>query len=213
NRQAANALLKVLEEPPKQAVLILVSHAPGRLLPTIRSRCQRLALKPLSPEEVRTVLAEQGLATGAGDEELLDVLAGGSPGRVSDLIEKGGLDIYRSMTGLLETLPQLDVGALHKFADTLNQRGAEDRFRLFIELWDGMLKRLVKAAVADEGGSAFGNEVEGALFDRLVARASLDQWMELWENTTRLLGRATAVNLDRKHVCLIVFTQLQKLVR
>src|SRR3546814_4565127 len=58
NQSAANAFLKILEEPPPRALLLLVSHAPGGLLPTIRSRCRRLVLNPLSLEQVSSLLAK-----------------------------------------------------------------------------------------------------------------------------------------------------------
>ena len=65
-REGANALLKVLEEPPQHSLLLLVSHAPGRELPTIRSRCRRLLLRPLATDDVIRALAE---ATGASRDE------------------------------------------------------------------------------------------------------------------------------------------------
>jgi DNA polymerase-3 subunit delta' len=82
NRNAANAILKTLEEPPARAVLLLVCHAPGAALATIRSRCRRLALRPLSDESVRT-------AMGAQSDEALVQLAKGRPGRAIAMREQG----------------------------------------------------------------------------------------------------------------------------
>ncbi|MBL8537454.1 MAG: DNA polymerase III subunit delta' [Hyphomonadaceae bacterium] len=82
NRNAANAILKTLEEPPARSVLILICHAPGAALATIRSRCRRLALRPLADEDVRQALM------GAGDEALI-ALAKGRPGRAIALAGQG----------------------------------------------------------------------------------------------------------------------------
>lgn len=82
NRNAANALLKTLEEPPARSVLLLVCHAPGAALATIRSRCRRLALRPLGEEDVRAALG------GEADEALV-ALAKGRPGRAIALKAQG----------------------------------------------------------------------------------------------------------------------------
>ncbi len=81
NRNAANAILKTLEEPPARSVLLLVSHAPGAALPTIRSRCRRLALRPLEDEQVSAALG--------GDDATLIRLAKGRPGRAIALKAQG----------------------------------------------------------------------------------------------------------------------------
>jgi DNA polymerase-3 subunit delta' len=83
NRNAANAILKTLEEPPSRSVLLLVCHAPGAILPTIRSRCRRLALRPLSDAQVRAALG-----AGAGDDDIVS-LAKGRPGRAIALKAQG----------------------------------------------------------------------------------------------------------------------------
>ena len=97
NRNAANALLKILEEPPQKALLLLVSDNPGRLLPTIRSRCRILGLKPLADTEVRDALARYRPDLAAGDRAVLAQLAEGSIGRGLDLAAAGGLGLYRSL--------------------------------------------------------------------------------------------------------------------
>src|SRR5260370_1024499 len=96
NRNAANALLKILEEPPQKALLLLVSDNPGRLLPTIRSRCRILALKPLAEAEVGEALARYRPDIAAGDRAALAQLAEGSIGRGVDLAAAGGLGPHRS---------------------------------------------------------------------------------------------------------------------
>src|SRR5260221_8627423 len=101
NRNSANALLKVLEEPPPRAVLLLVSHAPGRLLPTIRSRCRRLDVKPPSPSLVSAVLAQRIRTLDEGDRSVVTGLAEGSIGRAFALAEAGGGGFFREIFGLV----------------------------------------------------------------------------------------------------------------
>ncbi|OFX09251.1 MAG: DNA polymerase III subunit delta', partial [Alphaproteobacteria bacterium RIFOXYD12_FULL_60_8] len=121
NRNAANALLKVLEEPPARALLLLVCHAPGRLLPTIRSRCRSLVLSPLDDRAVEDLLTRYRPDMSAEDRRVLTTLSEGSPGRALALEEQGGLELYRAMLGLLSGLPRLDVPALHNFAETVGK--------------------------------------------------------------------------------------------
>ena len=93
NQSSANALLKILEEPPRRAILLLVCGAPGRLLPTIRSRCRRLRLDPLGQEAMDRLLAAYLPDVAADERGRLATVAEGSPGRALLLAEDQGLAI------------------------------------------------------------------------------------------------------------------------
>ncbi|MFQ5764372.1 MAG: DNA polymerase III subunit delta' [Rhodospirillales bacterium] len=213
NRNAANALLKVLEEPPDRGLLLLVSHNPGRLLATIRSRCRKLALQSLAEETVAALLRDRVASLGAEDTASLAHLADGSPGRALALAAEGGLALYRDMTGLLETLPALDVGALHAFGQRLGRAGAEEAFETASALLRWWLARLIVAAAGGEAGTTRFTPEERALMGRLAAAAGLDRWFEVWEKINRLLARTGRANLDRKQVVLNVFLAIENTVR
>jgi len=174
NRNAANAVLKIVEEPPARALILLVSHAPGRLLPTIRSRCRRLALKPLAEAVTIRVLAEQRPEIAAGDARALARLAEGSAGRAIDLADQGGLALLRQIAELLATLPKLDVAALHKLADRVGGSEGEVVFRTVTDLLLWWLARFVRASGAREPP----DEVvagDAALYRKLAGPRSLDR--------------------------------------
>lgn len=215
NRHAANALLKPLEEPSPQALLLLVSHAPARLLPTIRSRCRQLKLGPLSHAEVEEVVARFMPEVAAADRTALARLAEGRPGRALRLAEAGGLGLYREMVGLLDSLPALDGPALHALAGRLSRRGAEDDYHTVIELLAWWVTRLVHHAAGRGSGAGDGPEGaevvagEAALMARLAACGGLDQWVEVWEKITRLFARAESVNLEPREVVLDAFLALE----
>ncbi|SJZ48829.1 DNA polymerase-3 subunit delta' [Enhydrobacter aerosaccus] len=214
NRNAANAVLKILEEPPPNAVLLIVAHATGRLLPTIRSRCRRLALQPLPDQTVVQLLGDY--APGTTDEEraALAGLAEGSIGRALELASAGSLGLYREMVEVLATLPDLDMPRLHGFAERFARRGEEANadWRSLGYLFDGWLKGLARRG-------AIGREerpivpAEAGLHAKLLGAASLDRWLEAWEKVTHLLSRADAVNLDRKQTVLGSFLVLQSAMR
>ena len=211
NRNAANALLKILEEPPQRALLLLVSDNPGRLLPTIRSRCRILALKPLAEAEVRDALARYRPDLSSGDRAALAQLAGGSIGRALDLAVAGGLGLYRSLVRLLEGLPALDGAALHALADRLARGDGDDAFRMTAELLPGWIARMVALAAGEAEDAALPGEAE--TMRRLAGRRGLDQWVEVWEKITHLFALADSVNLDRKQVVLNAYFALAEAAR
>jgi DNA polymerase-3 subunit delta' len=210
NRSGANAILKVLEEPPKKALLLLVSHSPGRLLPTIRSRCRRLVMRPLDEDLVVSMLAAHCPDLGEADARAVARLSEGSIGKALALAGEGGLALYRDMVGLIGGLPRLDIGALHGFADKVMK--SDESFRTLADLFAGWLA----AAASRTGRARQAPEVvagEADLQRRLVKAAGLDRWVEVWEKTSHLFGRADAVNLDRKLVVVDAFLALERLSR
>ncbi len=212
NRNAANALLKVLEEPPARTVLLLVSHAPGRLLPTIRSRCRRLALAALPNATVLDLLRRYWPDLPAEDAVTLARLGEGSIGRALELAEEGGLDLYRAVTGLLMDLPRLDGGALHAMAEKFGRAGGENAFRTASDLLVWWLGRMIRAGTT---GVTPAEMVPGeaAAMARLLAGRSLDRWLELWEKTSRLFARTEGANLDRRQVWVAALLDLEVFAR
>ena len=208
NRSAANALLKVLEEPPENALLLLVSHAPGGLLPTVRSRCCHLALRPLSEPALAGLLGRYAPDLAPGDTAALVRLGEGSIGRALDLAADGGLELYREMIGVLAGLPRLDVPRLHAFGDRLARGADRAAFRTGTELIAWWLARLVRGAA--EG--RLPPEVvpgEGPVMARLVEGRALVQWLGLWEKVTRLFACAEGANLDRKQVVITALLEFE----
>jgi DNA polymerase-3 subunit delta' len=153
NVQAANALLKLLEEPPANTVFLLVSHMPSRLLPTIRSRCRTLPCAPLAPDDVAAALA--GLLPDAPDAErhALARLSGGSVGAALRLHVQDGLTLADALDRLLAGLPGLDRMAAQGLAADLAARGAEDRRALFLDLLDARLAGLARQGATGQAST------------------------------------------------------------
>lgn len=146
NTSAANALLKMLEEPPKDAIIFLISHQPARLLPTIRSRCRELRLSPLSGEEIGRILHK---LEAEGDPAKLAALSGGSVGEALRLTGQNGLEIYQRITDLFADGGRLDRRRAAALADLAAARpGADgDAFDLILTLLDRFLSRAAKAGL------------------------------------------------------------------
>jgi DNA polymerase-3 subunit delta' len=120
NSEGSNALLKILEEPPQRALLLLVSHSPARVLPTIRSRCRHLGLRTLATADVARAAAS-AIGADASDARIAAAAAAadGSVRRALTLLDHNALDLRNRITALLDRLPALDPGALHAIGDRL----------------------------------------------------------------------------------------------
>lgn len=196
NPSAANALLKLLEEPPAKVTFFLVSHQPHRLLPTIRSRCRELRLSPLSPQDLSDALAQAGAEVAPEARLPLAELAGGAPGEAIRLTNLDGLALYARLAALFATLPRLDRSKALAIAETASGRGNEARFDLVVTLIDLFLARLARAGTTRETRPEAAPG-EAALFARLAPHP---QAARTWADLAQTLGirarRGRAVNLD-----------------
>jgi DNA polymerase-3 subunit delta' len=193
HKESENALLKVLEEPPPRALLLLVSNAPGRVLPTIRSRCRMLMLRPLAAEDVaRAVAAALGQAEVTPEIRAAAEAADGSVHRALMFLEGDALQLHETLLGLLGRLPQLDPRALHALGDAIAGTEAETlaAFMDTVNVW--LSSRLQS----------------GPLQARRLARVA-----EVWENVNRAARDAEAYNLDRKPFVFSVFGALAEAAR
>jgi DNA polymerase III subunit delta' len=191
NAAGANALLKILEEPPEKALLIVVSHAPGRLLPTIRSRCRRLALRPLLPEDVAwAVSAAVGREASGPDLERAAAASDGSVAHAIELLGGKALEVREKVTALLAALPAVDPRALHALGDALGRD--ESAFTAFVDT------------------------VRDWLSARLASRdvpARLAQVADVWERLNSAARDVEIFHLERKPFVFNVFSWLAEASR
>lgn len=210
NRNAANALLKVLEEPPANALLIVLAHAPGRVLPTIQSRCRRLVLRPLEESSVNAFLALRRPDLSERDRLLLARLAEGSPGVALRLAASDGLTLYRKILDFLAGLPQVSPRAVLELGELAGGRGGDEGYVIFGLLVSGLLGRIARAA---SGATLVAIPEEVEVLARLAGRAGLDPWIEVWEKSTSLIQRTDAINLDRKQTVITILNEIASVTR
>lgn len=193
NVNAANAVLKTLEEPPPRGVILLVSRSPGGLLPTIRSRCRRLAFQPLA-EDVVTAFIQQHASVNAEDAIRLARMSKGAPGKALSLAAAGAVAMDDAAKEILMGLPALDEGLALSLADRF--RGAEGQAQ-FNLLFERLAERVHAHAM------------------RLAAEGydGLDRWAAAWETLQRLPREVEAVNLDRADAFFTALTDLSTAAR
>lgn len=197
NKVAANALLKVLEEPPARSAFLIVSHAPGQLLATIRSRCIRLDVKPLSSDQVVEALGELQPRADTAEDELRAIagLAEGSPGRALELMGSDGARLFLRFRKLADGRPPFPRRPLLDIAGSLQRRDASEDFPVFTGLvsdWVAVTARRL----------ALGNDGEAA-----------HPWARAHQDIEHSIRRANALNLDRRQVLLEAFATIEEAAR
>jgi DNA polymerase III subunit delta' len=193
NREGANALLKVLEEPPRRAVLLLVSHSAARVLPTIRSRCRLLALRPLLATEVaRAAATAIGEDAEAANIKAAAAVADGSVRRALALLDGEALDLRSRITALLEQLPAVDPRALHALGDRLY--GSDPAtLAAFVDTVNAWLSARLSSGEPD--------------------RARIARVAEVWERINCSARDVETFNLERKPLVFNVFGWLAEASR
>ena len=192
NAAGANALLKILEEPPAKSLLLVVSHAPGRLLPTIRSRCRRLALRPLSPEDVARSLAD-ALQRDASEADIkaAATASDGSVARALDLLGGTALKVREQVNTLLGALPAVNPRDLHALGDALGRD--EGAFAAFVDAVRDWLSARVTAARAEP--------------------SRLARFAEVWDRLNKAARDVEIFHLERKPMVFNVFGWLAEASR
>lgn len=209
NTAAANALLKILEEPPPQALLLLISHRPSRLLPTIRSRCRELRCRPLGPDDMALALGEAGGSVDRKDAARLADLSGGSVGDALEFAEGGAVALHGDIAAILASGPPLDRTRIRALAESCAGTGAEAaaRFRLVLRLSELAMTRLARAGAGMDVSPVSG--VEETVLERLGAtQAQSGIWAERAGAIRIRAETARAVNLDPAQVILDTFLQI-----
>jgi DNA polymerase-3 subunit delta' len=196
NPSSGNALLKVIEEPPPRSLFLIVSHNPQRLLPTIRSRCRKLLLRPLAEPDLRGAIRSLGAPWDGLEETLAPALglAEGSVRRALEMLDEDKSGIVAGTNALLGELPRLDVKRVLALADKVAQRGADESLDLALDTALAWVSKRLEAR-AGEGP------------------ARLAPLVEVCEKVTRGARDAEEFNLDKRPVVISLFGDLAEAVR
>jgi DNA polymerase-3 subunit delta' len=193
NEFGANALLKILEEPPRRALLLLVSHSAARVLPTIRSRCRLLVLQPPSAEIVaRAAAAAIGRKPVDADVLAAAAAADGSVARALALLDGDALELRNRIIALLERLPVIDPRALHALGDRLLGTDATT-LAAFVDTVNAWLSVQLNKGARD--------------------RRHLDRIAAVWEKFNQAARDAEMYNLERKPLVFNTFGWLAEASR
>ena len=212
NTSAANALLKVLEEPPEKTILLLVSHQPARLLPTIRSRCRDLRCSALSAETQNAALmqADPNNSADAATTEL----SGGSVGAALRLVQADGAQRYAALVALANTAPGMDRAAAITIAEKCAGAANAETYDITVILIDLLLTRLARYGATQPTQWIEAAPAEARTLAKLAPNAhAARKWANLAQDLSARVGHARAVNLDPSGVILDMLLKLDEAAR
>ena len=196
NQNSANALLKLVEEPPPRSLFLIVAHRPGRVMATLRSRCQKILLKPLAAADIRDIVAALGPPwSGAGETKLQAAIARaqGSAHHALRLLGDQGIELDASLRRMLNDLPHIDWSQVHALADRITARNNGKDYEMMLAMIEDWLDARVRLGA---------RTLQGACARRLSPYALV------WEKLGEAARETEIFNLDKRPLVLSLFADL-----
>ncbi len=203
NRNAANALLKILEEPTAKSFLILISHSPGRLIPTIKSRCCMLKLNLLKEQEIIEIFA----GIGADKDDFAIAVCEGSPGVALMFAQNNAREVYEDFLRIISAMPEPDIEKILEFAEKASGRNEE--------IWhiaNYLIERFIALAAKYSAGLEviFSLREEKAAVEKLASISSIEKLLELASRLQEWHFGDEIFHLDRRAIMTDIFNLFKK---
>ncbi|WP_175869418.1 DNA polymerase III subunit delta' [Bartonella gabonensis] len=196
NRNASNAILKILEEPPAKVLFIIIAHSTGKLLPTIHSRCQKISFRPLSHDEMKKVITHIFTNQDLPDEKTIEMIikkSNGSPRKAALLIRHGGLEIIKTIDALLKQ-PICNATIVHTLAQTFSSVSSPFQFQQFC---DEILDKIQQKAITlVEKGNLF------------LSKKYAQKWQEIHQEIEEI----QLFNLDKKQFIINLLFRVHQII-
>lgn len=204
NRNAQNALLKILEEPPANTLLVLITHRLGAIIPTIRSRCRVLHFNPLNEETLAKLMEKEvGETLSPQEQHIINLMADGSMGIAQEIVETNGLETAATIFDIFNNWPDFNWINIHHLAESAGRQGQDAAFK---NVETAFLKITETLAFAKgKGINALPAPLDSAVFTKMLAHYSLEEWLKICENLKEHFRQARHANLDKKQAVLGAF--------
>ena len=211
NKSSSNALLKLLEEPPKNTIFLLISHQPNLLLPTIKSRCQKLSFSNLDQTDLGAVLTAIGCKIGPSDEVSLSILSKGSAGAACRLINSNCINLYKDILDLASSLPNLNTNKILQLSQNYFAKAKPSEFEIFIEMMQHFFSRLCKTGVMQKPLLPTVTDNEAKVMKSLCPNLkSARLWSEAANIALAKLYKGYLLNIDIESLILDAFIYLEE---
>ena len=207
NRNAQNAMLKILEEPPKNTILILVTHRLGALIPTIRSRCRTISFNPLSDDAMKQLMTKEVGNTLTSDQQnILSSMANGSIGEAQKIINSKGLETTQNVLDVFQKNPNLNWVEIHHLADQAGRAGQNPSFEIIEKTFLWVIENFVfcKASDSNPLPEALNSEV----YINIMQSKNLETWLKIFEDLKAHFSQAKFSNLDKRQAVIAAFNML-----
>lgn len=211
NKSSSNALLKLLEEPPKNTIFLLISHQPNHLLPTIKSRCQKLSFSNLDQTDLGAVLTAIGCKIEPSDEVSLSILSKGSAGAACRLINSNCINLYRDILNIASSLPNLNTNKILQLSQNYFAKAKPSEFEIFIEMMQHFFSRLCKTGVMQKPVLPSVTDNEAKIMKSLCPNLkSARLWSEAANISLAKLNKGYLLNIDIESLILDAFIYLEE---
>ncbi len=211
NKSSSNALLKLLEEPPKNTVFLLISHQPNLLLPTIKSRCQKLSFSNLDQTDLGAVLRAIGCKIEPSDEVSLSILSKGSAGAACRLINSNCINLYRDILNIASSLPNLNTNKILQLSQNYFAKAKPNEFEIFIEMMQHFFSRLCKTGVMQKPLLPSVTDNETKIMKSLCPNLkSARLWSEAANISLAKLNKGYLLNIDIESLIIDAFIYLEE---
>ena len=211
NKSSSNALLKLLEEPPKNTIFLLISHQPNLLLPTIKSRCQKLSFSNLDQTDLGAVLTAIGCKIEPSDEVSLSILSKGSAGAACRLINSNCINLYRDILNIASSLPNLNTNKILQLSQNYFAKAKPSEFEIFIEMMQHFFSRLCKTGVMQKPVLPSVTDNEAKIMKSLCPNLkSARLWSDVANISLAKLNKGYLLNIDIESLILDAFIYLEE---
>lgn len=196
NRSAQNAILKILEEPPANVLIVLIAHRPGMLIPTIRSRARVIPFEPLSSEHMKDLLSRKGISLPVMDMEALSDISEGSIGQALQYADEGGLDMMRKVLNHLDEAPDFNWEEIHKLSNHLGAAAQDKEYRMFTEMMQWVFRKFLFLKSRGHQSLPSYLDQQGARY--IFAHYSIEALIDVVDALKKHFERIEYANLDRR---------------
>ena len=211
NKSSSNALLKLLEEPPKNTIFLLISHQPNLLVPTLKSRCQKLSFSNLDQTDLGAVLKAIGCKIERSDEVSLSILSKGSAGVACRLINSNCINLYIDIVNISSSLPNLNTNKILQLSQNYFAKAKPGEFEIFLEMMQHFFSRLCKTGAMQKPVLPSVTENEAKIMKNLCPNLkSAHFWSEAANITLAKLNKGYLLNIDIESLILDAFIYLEK---
>ena len=209
NRNAQNAILKILEEPPKNALLMLVTHRLGAMIPTIRSRCRVFNFKPLMAQDFKALTQGRiGTELDNNDLDLLNFLSQGSIGNTLNIIDAGTLDTAKIVLDTLEKHPNFNWVDIHHLSENVARVGQEQHFKILALTLNRVFESLLFSKIKGQNDNLL-PPINHNLYNALMSRYSIEDLMRICDDLRNHFKQVEFSNLDKKQATLAAFNLIR----
>ena len=211
NKSSSNALLKLLEEPPKNTIFLLISHQPNLLVPTLKSRCQKLSFSNLDQTDLGAVLTAIGCKIEPSDQVSLSILSKGSAGAACRLLNSNCINLYSDILNISSSLPNLNTNKILQLSQNYFAKAKPGEFQIFFEMMQHFFSRLCKTGAMQKPVLPSVTENEAKIMKNLCPNLkSAHLWSEAANITLAKLNKGYLLNIDIESLILDAFIYLEK---